>query len=272
MVTFDPDVLRHYQEDYEEAARLRRDGPDGLELVRTQDVIRRYAPAAPARVLDVGGGPGVYGSWLAGLGYDVTVVEPVPRHREQARALAAAGPGFAVEEGDARALARPDASADLVLLLGPLYHLTERAERVSALAEARRVLRPGGTVVAASCGRFASLADGMRRGFITDPVFVRALERTLTDGQHRNPSRHERYFTTAYFHHPAELPGEFADAGLPGARVLCCEGPGGIPDVAERLAEPAYRDALLDLLRRVEAEPSLVGASSHLLTVARRAY
>jgi SAM-dependent methyltransferase len=272
MATFDGDVLRHYEEEIDESARLRRDGPDGLELVRTRDVIARYAPAAPATVLDVGGGPGVYASWLAGQGYDVTVVEPVPKHRAQARALAAAGPAFAVRDGDARALAQPDGSADLVLLLGPLYHLTERAERVTAIGEARRVLRPGGTVIAASCGRFASLADGMRRGFIADPVFVQALERTLADGQHRNPSRHERYFTTAYFHHPADLVGEFADGGLPDARVLACEGPGGIPDAAERLADPAYREPLLALLRRVEAEPSLLGASSHLLTVAVKPY
>jgi SAM-dependent methyltransferase len=271
MTTFDGDVLRHYEEEIDEASRLRRDGPDGLELVRTQDVLRRFAPAAPARVLDVGGGPGVYASWLAGLGYDVTLVEPVPRHRDQARALASAGPAFQVETGDARALAQPAGSVDLVLLLGPLYHLTERAERVTAIAEARRVLRPGGTVIAASCGRFASLCDGMRRGFIADPEFVRILGRTLVDGQHRNPRRRERYFTTAYFHHPAELPAEFADGGFADARVLCCEGPGGIPDIAERLADPHYRESLLALLRQVEAEPSMLGASSHLLTVAHAA-
>jgi SAM-dependent methyltransferase len=268
MVTLDGNVLRHYEEEIDESSRLRRDGPDGLELVRTQDVIGRFAPPAPARVLDVGGGPGVYASWLAGLGYDVTLVDPVPRHLDQARAVASAAAAFAVEAGDARALARADASVDLVLLLGPLYHLTGRADRVTAIGEARRVLRPGGTVIAASCGRFASLFDGMRRGFITDPEFVRMLGRTLAEGQHRNELHRERYFTTAYFHHPDELPGEFADGGFADARVLVCEGPGGIPDVAERLADPGYREALLALLRRVEAEPSLLGASSHLLTVA----
>ncbi len=98
-----------------------------LEFLRTQILLRRYLPAPPAQVLDVGGGSGVYASWLAGLGYQVHLVDPVPLHREQAARLG----GFAVSAGDARDLAQADASADAVLLLGPLYHLTSRADRAA---------------------------------------------------------------------------------------------------------------------------------------------
>ena len=73
--------------------------------------------------------------------------------------------------GDARKLAFPDRSADAVLLLGPLYHLTERADRLAALREARRVLRPGGVVFAAAISRFASLLDGLARDLLDDPDF-----------------------------------------------------------------------------------------------------
>ena len=64
------------------------------------------------------------------------------------------------EVEDARRLTQADASVDAVLLLGPLYHLVGRAERIAALAEARRVLRPGGVLLAAAIGRF--MAVGLR--------------------------------------------------------------------------------------------------------------
>ncbi|GAB3151773.1 class I SAM-dependent methyltransferase [Microbispora hainanensis] len=108
-----------------------------MELWRTQDVLRRALPSPPARVLDVGGGTGVHAEWLVADGYEVELLDPVPLHVERARAL----PGVTARLGDARDLPLPDASADAVLLLGPLYHLPGRADRIAALAEARRVVR-----------------------------------------------------------------------------------------------------------------------------------
>lgn len=152
-----PEVLEHYERDYLEADRLGEEGSPGPELLRTRDVIMRYAPVPPARVLDVGGGPGAYAAWLAVRGYEVRLWDPVARYVEQARARAAAGPWFEANLGEAQEVGEPDRSADLVLLLGPLYHLTVRPQRVAALAEAHRVLQPGGVLIAAAISRFASL-------------------------------------------------------------------------------------------------------------------
>src|SRR5215510_9288668 len=156
------EVAAYYAQGLE---RERLDGSAGaLELVRTQLLLERYLPAPPAVVADVGGGPGRYAVWLAERGYRVHLIDPVPLHVEQARA-AAGRPGAALagaEVGDARALRLPDASADAVLLLGPLYHLPERADRLRAPAEARRVCRQGGVVIAAAISRFASTLDGLR--------------------------------------------------------------------------------------------------------------
>src|SRR5690349_2495113 len=134
-------------------------GQGALELARTQALLMRFLPPPPCVVADIGGGPGCYAVWLAERGYDVHLVDPVPLHIEQAAALARSRPGVSLASaaiGDARRLSLPDESIDAVLLLGPLYHLPQRADRIGALAEARRVCRRGGVVIAAAISRFAS--------------------------------------------------------------------------------------------------------------------
>lgn len=248
-------------------------GAGALELVRTQILLQRYLPPAPATVADVGGGPGRYAIWLAMLGYRVHLIDPIPLHIEQARQAAArlnrlqlAG----AEVGDARSLPFPDASVDSVLLLGPLYHLTQRSDRVRALAEARRVCRPGGVVIAAAISRFASTLDGLRRGYIDDSIFAAIASADRRDGQHRNPTDNPAYFTTAYFHHPDEMAAECSTAGLLHRATLAIEGPAWLyPDLDLRLSDQQRRTVLLDTLVEIEAEPALLGVSAHLLLVAQ---
>ena len=263
------DIQRFYQAGLEGGRLL--EGSGVIELARTQDILERYLPAPPARVLDVGGGTGVYARWLAGRGYEVHLVDQSPRHIEEARAQP--GPALAsARMGDARRLEESDASADVVLLLGPLYHLVERDDRVRALAEARRVVRAGGMVVAAAIARHASLLAGLFHGLVDDPAFLRILERDLREGQHRNPTSRLEYFTTAYFHLPAELGEEARDAGLAVDAVLAVEGPAWMmPDWEARWRDESRRRQLLDLLQRVETDPAVLGMSAHLLLVARKA-
>lgn len=247
-------------------------GPGALELARTQRLLARYLPPPPGVVGDVGGGPGRYALWLAERGYQVHLVDPIALHIEQARTAAGGLPGLAsAEVGDARALRLPDASVDAVLLLGPLYHLPERVDRLRALAEARRVCRPGGVVIVAAISRFASMLDGLRGGYLEDPAFAKIAAGDLRDGRHRNPTGDPAYFTTAYFHRPEELAAECTEAGLAHEATLAVEGPGWLlPDLDARLADEPRRAALLAALEALESEPTLLGASAHLLVVARR--
>jgi ubiquinone/menaquinone biosynthesis C-methylase UbiE len=266
---FDEEI-RAFYERYAEATRLETDFR--LEGVRTRELIERYLPPAPATVLDVGGGPGGYALWLAERGYEVHLVDPVALHVEQADAASqdAGRPLASAAVGDARRLDHADGGMDALLMLGPLYHLTEAEERARALAEARRVLRPGGRLLAAAISRFASAIDGLRKDYLRDPDFEAIVDRDLRDGQHRNPTRHERWFTTAYFHLPDELRSEVAAAGFHEVEVLAIEGVGDLlPNLDDWLDDTDRREVLMRTLRRLEREPSLLGGSSHLMAAAR---
>jgi SAM-dependent methyltransferase len=266
------EIAGHYEAGVEQA-RLTRDS-GRLEFARTCEVIERYFPPPPAVVYDVGGGPGAYACWLARRGYAVHLLDPLPLHVEQARDAARRQPDqplAGATVGDARHLPFADGSADAVLLLGPLYHLTDRGDRLRAWREVGRVLRPGGAVLAAAISRFASVLDGLRMGFLTDPEFVRTVEQDLRDGQHRNRTGDPAYFTTAYFHRPEELRAEIEEACLRYEATLAVEGPAWLlPDLAGWWDDPARREVLLAAVRSIEAEPSLLGASAHLLAVARK--
>jgi SAM-dependent methyltransferase len=166
----------------------------------------------------------------------------------------------------------PDDSVDAALLLGPLYHLTDRADRLRALEEARRVVRPGGVVAAAAVSRFASLFDGLARQFLFDPDFAAIARQDLADGQHRNPEHRPHWWTTAFLHRPSELRAEVEDAGLTVAALVGLEGLGGyLPGLADRWSDPKDRQTILWSARAVESEPSLAGLSAHLLVVATTA-
>jgi SAM-dependent methyltransferase len=270
MVEPPSEVRDHYETEIVEAERLTQ-GAGQLELVRTQEIVRRHLPPGRLRIHDVGGGAGAHAAWLADDGHAVHVVDPMPSHVAAARRLTGPSRRITAELGDARNLAAESESADAVLLLGPLYHLTDRADRRCALEEAARVVRPGGPVFVAAISRFASLLDGLSRGFLFDPRFRSIVEDDLRSGQHRNPDRVPHWFTTAYFHHPSELPDEARSAGLECIEVVGVEGVAGwLGGVLERWDDADIRDAILFAARATESEPSLVGASGHLLMVARR--
>jgi SAM-dependent methyltransferase len=257
--------IRAYYERGDELGRLSSWG--WLEFARTRELLSRHLPPAPARVLDVGGGPGAYSVWLAGLGYDVHLVDPVPLHLEQARA--AASGSFAVSEGDARRLSFGEGSFDAVLLLGPLYHLVSREERLAALRQAGRMLAPGGVLAAAAISRFASIVDGLNLGLLGRADFRAIVEQDLASGEHRNPTDLPKVFTTSYFHRPEELADEIAEAGLALDDLYAIEGPAGWFAPASPPDEGSEEyEQLMWVARSLEREPALLGASQHLLAVA----
>ena len=258
-------MIGFYQDRYVEADRLA--GPNGrLEMLRTQHLVAGQLRGRGLRIADIGGGPGSYASWLASLGHHVVLIDPVDRHVEEARKLDTPAGSIVAEVGDARSLALDDEYFDVVLMLGPLYHLQESADRRAALSEAMRVLRSGGQLFAAAISRFASLHDGLIRGWLSDPEFAEIALADLATGRHENPTGRPGWFVAAYFHRPEELREEVASVGLADVSVVGLEGLAGwLHDLEERLDDPEECAVLLDVLDRTGAEPSLLGVSAHLL-------
>lgn len=271
--TIDSEIVAHY-ESVDEARRLEQ-VESQIERLRTQELLQRYLPQPPAIILDVGGGAGVYAFWLADRGYQVHLIDAVPLHIKQAKEAARTrtGPPLAsLGLGDARQLDHPDSSVEGVLLLGPLYHLTDRSDRIRALRETYRVLRPGGVLLAAGINRFASTIAALLEDFVDDPQFIPIYEQDIRYGQHRNETGDPRFFTTAFFHHPQELIDEVKEAGFRFLSLLAIEGPARLLKDYERQWEsPSIQERLLRITRLVESEPTLWGVSFHIMAIGKKA-
>jgi SAM-dependent methyltransferase len=224
------------------------------------------APAISARNL-IAAAFGVK-SWQVVSGADWLATA---RFAINAKSTASKAPLVSADVGDARKLNVSDATFDVVLLFGPLYHLTDRRDRIDALAEARRVLVPGGLLLSAYISRFASACDGIREGALRDATFAEIVDRDLTEGIHQNPTNRLEWFTTSYFHRPEEIRPEIEEAGLRFDNLIAVEGPGWMnQDLDTWLDDGAARQRLLHVLRQLETEPGLIGASAHMLAVAHR--
>jgi ubiquinone/menaquinone biosynthesis C-methylase UbiE len=265
--------VQHYYEHSDENGRLK--AADGeIEFLRTKDILLRYLPEGNLRIVDVGGGSGPYSFWLSELGHEVHLLDLVNKHiriaaernKNEKHRLAS------MQVGEAGNLPFPDRYFDVVLLMGPLYHLQETLERNRALLEANRVLKENGILFSAHISRFASLLDGYRSNSIADHEFQGIVDEDITSGRHRGSADGStKYFTNAYLQRPEEIQEEAVAAGFQRVELLSVEGFGWlVPDFAELWRDIGRRVDLLKALARVEKEKSLFGMSAHLMLVGRK--
>ncbi len=264
------EILSFYRQS-EESKRLTDTVLGQLEFVRTQEIITRYLPPAPAVVLDIGGGSGPYACWLAKKGYEVHLVEPVDLHVKQAKEASkqqAETPIASVSLGDARSLHFREFSADAALLLGPLYHLIDEGDRLLALREAHRTLQNRGIIFAAGISRFAPLLDCFFQDKLSNPVSKDIVQNDIETGYHRNPTDNLELFTDAYLHRPEMLGAELVQAGFQHRGTLAVEGMAWIfESVKNYWTVPVQRNAVLEMIRKCETEPSILGVSAHILSI-----
>ena len=137
-------IEKHYNKHPEDLRLLRRHGI--VEFETTMHHLRRFLKPG-MQLLDIGAGTGRYTSALMAEGYDVKAVELVKRNIQ---VFLDREPTADVVQGDARNMPFiPTASADVTLLLGPLYHLSGDDEKLKALTEAKRVTKPDGLIFVA---------------------------------------------------------------------------------------------------------------------------
>jgi hypothetical protein len=117
---------------------------------------------------------------------------------------------------------------------------------------------------------YASLFDGVARGFITDSSFTKIIQKDIETGQHRNPSNHPHYFTTAFFHHPNQLKSELKEAGFEVAALLSIEGPLPYMQVQNVWKGRREREFILKFLRRIEGDQAIIGASDHMMAIGKK--
>jgi hypothetical protein len=144
-------------------------------------------------------------------------------------------------------------------------------DRISALQEAYRVLKQAGLLIVVGISRFASTFAGLIDGHFEDADFVTIARRDVVEGQHRNPTGKTNYFTTAFFHHPDELRGEVQEAGFVVKEVLAIEGAAVfLQDLDEQWSDPVRKQRILEAVRWLENEPSVMGVTGHIITIASK--
>lgn len=272
MMGMQKEIVKYYQKGIEKN-RLSQ-GFFQLEKERTQELILRFIGRKRKRlkILDVGAGTGFYSFWLRDLGHEVCLLDITPFNIEYARRYAQrkGKPLVSIQVGDARSLDFKSNSFDVVLLLGPLYHLTKKEDRIRALREARRVLGKGGLLICAAISRYAALLNGYSDNWINNPHFPSMVYHDLKDGQHRNPFGVPKFFTTAYLHRPQDLIDEMVQAGLRMHSLYAIESFGWLlTDFKKKWGHPVYKKLLFKMIRAVETEESLLGVSAHILGVGR---
>lgn len=243
-----------------------------LEGLRTKEIISRFLLKDEMRIADIGGGAGYYAFWLQEKGHEVSLVDLSPKNIELVNKHSK-DTGIQLtrsEIGDATDLNFEKEQFDLVLLLGPLYHLTDKKERLKALSEAKRILKPGGVLLAAVISRYASLLDGFRRDLINNDHFEKMLIDDLKTGIHLNETENLEYFTTAYLHTPSEIKNEIVESGLTFENLTAIESFGWlIDDIKTKSKDATYMNKLQKILSMVETNEDIMAMSPHIMAVAR---
>ena len=244
-----------------------------LEGIRTKEIIERYLHSNNLEILDIGGGAGYYSFWLQEKGHNVTLLDLSSENIELSK-MRSETTGISLKNyitGDATELQFLDEQFDMILLFGPLYHLTERVERIRALTEAKRVLKPGGFLLAAVISRYASLIDGFQRDLVLDDCFFSLLIDDLKTGIHLNKTDNLEYFTTAYFHTIEEVIDEVKESGFEFQKLVPVESFGWIAgDLSKKSNSASYTQKLLGVIEMVEQDKELLAISPHIIAVARK--
>jgi SAM-dependent methyltransferase len=262
------DIRAFYDDDpRKEHLRLQR---HQLEYDLTWRYLERYLPPQGA-ILEVGAATGRYTVELAKRGYAVTGVDLSAGLLELCHQhLVDAGFEHRVrlQVADARNLSDvTEREFDAALLMGPLYHLITEADRKAALKQAYDRLRAGGILISAFVSRFGVIGDLLKKNpaWIENQAEVRSV---LEQG--KRPDDFPRGGFRGYLAHTSEIIPLLEAAGFETLTVAGLEPAIASDDERYNRLQGEQRRLWLDLLYEISAEPSIIGAATHLLYVGRK--
>ena len=262
------EILAHYAKRVEaEAERLAK---HQLERDLTRRYLQAYLPPE-GHILEIGAATGEYTVWLAERGYWITAVDLSPALMGRCqRRVAAAGAADHVDcyVADARDLsAIPERGFDAVLLMGPLYHLIHKENRLEALRESVDHLRPGGAFFSALISRLGIMGELLRR----NPAWIENQEqvRSILENGH-DPEDPEEGRFHGYFAALDEVIPLHEEAGLETTLVAGVEPAISADDESYNHLVGKRRELWLDLLWDLSREPALLAPSRHLLYIGKK--
>jgi ubiquinone/menaquinone biosynthesis C-methylase UbiE len=264
-------TIEEYYNNYSENDRISYE--NSIERIRTQNILDRYIDSKSKSILDIGGGTGVHSFYLADKGYDVSLIDFVPRHIEivKNKNTIRGNKLKEINVGDACHLLYEDNSFDVALLFGPLYHLCKRADRITAIKETMRILNNNGIAFISIISKFASLIDGYKYNFINDARFREILDNDIKNGNHFNNTENLYYFMDTYFHSVDDIIDEVNDAGYCLKKIIAVEGfSNSLLGVEDKLVDESYKKYLLQKILETEEDKSLLGISSHVIGIIQK--
>lgn len=282
MKNIDTAVLAGYNAGIERD-RLRT-GIGLIEFERTKEILLDKLPKPPAVICDIGGAYGEYSWWLASLGYKVHLFDLSETNIRMSSELASEYPGVKLESAavcDARSVPFPSNSADAVLLMGPLYSITEYEERILALKESYRLLKDDGILFSAALTPYSVLIprlavyhkdDSAKRRELDDPNVISTIERALTDGCYINPEKKiASGLGSSHLHTAKALREELFLGGFDTTAVFGVMGGAWLaPNLDELLASEETKAVLMKTVRMLDTHEEIIGLSGHLLAVSRK--
>lgn len=282
MKTIDTTVLAGYNAGIERD-RLRA-GIGLIEFERTKEILLEKLPKPPAVIHDIGGAYGEYSWWLSSLGYEVHLFDLSETNIKMSEELAVEYPNVSLKSAmicDARSIPRPDKSADAILLMGPLYSITEYEERILAIKESHRLLKDDGILFSAALTPYSVLVsrlavyhenDTKKRKELDDPAVISIIERALVDGCYINPERKiANGLGSSHLHTAKALREELSCGGFDTLSVHGVMGGAWLaPNLNELLENEETRKVLMKTVRMLDTHEEIIGLSGHLLAVSRK--
>jgi len=255
-------------ENYDEESRLTSNNARKVEFITTTHVLENLLEEN-LNILDCAAGTGIYSLFLANKGYHVTALDITKKHIEVLNQKLE-GKKYNVEAAvnDARGLGMfEDESFDVVLCMGPLYHLTEAGDRDMCFEECYRVLKNGGLLISSYINRFFVIPKVITKDFrLLDSGFIGEL-RDNGALHHEHPLC---FWTDSYYHTPEEIEGLYDDFNLELVDHLGADGisPLLAGDI-DRMSEEEF-DIWFDYHLSVCRERSILGMSNHGLIIGKK--